>query len=147
AGSRSSILEEFKRHGNAVLLGTNSFWEGVDIQGESLSLLILFKIPFQVPSEPIVEAFIDKLERENKDSFMHYMLPNALLKLRQGFGRLIRSRSDRGIVLIMDSRVSNKRYGEYFKQVLPTACVETKDEMALISGITRFFNSPGGGKH
>ncbi|MDP2172649.1 MAG: ATP-dependent DNA helicase, partial [Candidatus Cloacimonadaceae bacterium] len=147
AGSRSSILEEFKRHGNAVLLGTNSFWEGVDIQGESLSLLILFKIPFQVPSEPIVEAFIDKLERENKDSFMHYMLPNALLKLRQGFGRLIRSRRDRGIVLIMDSRVSNKRYGEYFKQVLPTACVETKNELELISGIARFFNAPPGGGH
>ncbi|MGC9362386.1 MAG: ATP-dependent DNA helicase, partial [Candidatus Syntrophosphaera sp.] len=113
--NRSTILEEFKSHKNAVLLGTNSFWEGVDIQGESLSLLILFKLPFQVPSEPIVEAYIDKLEREDKDSFMHYMLPNALLRLRQGFGRLIRSKADRGVVLIMDSRVSRKRYGHYFK--------------------------------
>jgi ATP-dependent DNA helicase DinG len=139
AGSRSSILEQFKEHTNAVLLGTNSFWEGVDVQGESLSLLILFKLPFLVPSEPIVEAYIDKLERENKPSFMHYMLPNALLRLRQGFGRLIRSKSDRGVVLIMDSRVSNKQYGEYFKQVLPTTCTESRNELELISGISSFF--------
>lgn len=139
-GSRSSILEEFKTHKNAVLLGTNSFWEGVDIRGESLSLLILFKLPFQVPSEPVVEALIDKLDRENKDSFMHFMLPNALLKLRQGFGRLIRSKTDRGIVLIMDSRVSNKKYGEYFKQVLPAKCLEMRSELDLISEISRFFN-------
>ncbi|MBW6514679.1 MAG: DEAD/DEAH box helicase family protein [Candidatus Syntrophosphaera sp.] len=140
ASSRSSMLEEFKRNKNAVLLGTNSFWEGVDIQGDSLSLLILFKLPFQVPSEPVVEALIDKLDRENKDSFMHFMLPNALLKLRQGFGRLIRSKTDRGIVLIMDSRVSNKRYGEYFKQVLPAKCLEMKSELELLSEVSRFFN-------
>lgn len=140
AASRTSMLEEFKRHKNAVLLGTNSFWEGVDIQGDSLSLLILFKLPFLVPSEPIVEALIDKLDREHKDSFMHYMLPNALLKLRQGFGRLIRSKSDHGIVLIMDSRVSNKKYGEYFKQVLPAKCLEMKSEVELLSEVGRFFN-------
>jgi len=139
AGSRTSILEQFKEHSNAVLLGTSSFWEGVDVQGDSLSLLILFKLPFLVPSEPIVEAYIDKLERDNKPSFMHYMLPNALLRLRQGFGRLIRSRSDRGVVLIMDSRVTNKQYGEYFKQVLPTTCQESRNELELISGISAFF--------
>lgn len=138
-GTRTSILEEFKLHQNAVLLGTSSFWEGVDVQGESLSLLILFKLPFLVPSEPIVEAYIDKLERAGKDSFMHYMLPNALLRLRQGFGRLIRSKSDRGIVLIMDSRVSNKRYGEFFKQVLPTHSLELRSELELISQISAFF--------
>jgi ATP-dependent DNA helicase DinG len=138
--SRSSMLEEFKSYKNAVLLGTNSFWEGVDIQGDSLSMLILFKLPFQVPSEPIVEALIDKLEAEQKDSFMHYMLPNALLKLRQGFGRLIRSKEDRGIVLIMDSRVSNKRYGKYFKEVLPAKCLEMQSELELLNEVIRFFN-------
>ncbi|MCB5277092.1 MAG: helicase C-terminal domain-containing protein [Candidatus Cloacimonadaceae bacterium] len=138
--SRSSILEEFKKAQNAVLLGTSSFWEGVDVQGESLSLLILYKIPFQVPSEPLVEAYIDKLEREDKDSFMHYMLPNALLKIRQGFGRLIRSKNDRGIVLIMDSRVSRKRYGTYFKEILPGKHLELKDELQLMDEITRFFS-------
>lgn len=138
--SRASMLEEFRKHKNAVLLGTNSFWEGVDIQGESLSLLILFKLPFQVPSEPVVESLIEKLDRESKDSFMHYMLPNALLKLRQGFGRLIRSKMDRGIVLIMDSRVTNKAYGQYFKQVLPAKCLEIKSELELINEISSFFN-------
>ncbi|MBM4404262.1 MAG: DEAD/DEAH box helicase [Candidatus Cloacimonetes bacterium] len=139
-GGRSAILKEFKRLGNAVLLGTNSFWEGIDVQGESLSLLILFKLPFQVPSEPVVEAYIDKLDRENLDSFMHFMLPNALLKLRQGFGRLIRSKTDTGIVLILDSRVSTKKYGTYFKQILPTKCIELKDEYQLLSEVTNFFN-------
>lgn len=139
-GSRSAMLNEFRKHDNAVLLGTSSFWEGVDIQGESLSLLILFKLPFLVPSEPIVEAYIDKLERENHDSFMHYMLPNALLRLRQGFGRLIRSKSDSGVVLIMDSRVTHKYYGQYFKQVLPTKCLDLKNELALVSEISSFFN-------
>ncbi len=139
-GSRSSILDDFKRYKNAVLLGTSSFWEGVDVQGDSLSLLILYKIPFQVPSEPVVEALIDKLERENKDSFMHFMLPNALLRIRQGFGRLIRSKTDRGIVLIMDSRVSKKRYGEYFKQILPGRCIELQNEQQLVSEVGRFFN-------
>lgn len=139
-GSPTSILDDFKKSKNAVLLGTSSFWEGVDIQGESLSLLILYKIPFQVPSEPLVEALIEKLERENKDSFMHFMLPNALLKLRQGFGRLIRSKSDRGVVLIMDSRVSRKRYGDYFKQILPGPCIELRDEQQLVSEVGRFFN-------
>nr|MDK2851467.1 ATP-dependent helicase DinG [Candidatus Cloacimonadota bacterium] len=139
-GSRSSILDEFKKVNNAVLLGTSSFWEGVDVQGDSLSLLILYKIPFQVPSEPLVEAYIDKLNREQKDSFMHYMLPNALLRIRQGFGRLIRSKTDRGIVLIMDSRVSRKRYGSYFKQILPGKHIELRDEIQMINEITRFFS-------
>ncbi len=138
--SRNSILDEFKKAHNAVLLGTSSFWEGVDVQGDSLSLLILYKIPFQVPSEPLVEAYIDKLEREQKDSFMHYMLPNALLRIRQGFGRLIRSKTDRGIVLIMDSRVSHKRYGSYFKQILPGKHVELRDEIQLIDEVSRFFS-------
>ncbi|MEF3695430.1 MAG: helicase C-terminal domain-containing protein [Candidatus Cloacimonadota bacterium] len=139
--SRSSILSEFKQMDNAVLLGTSSFWEGVDIQGKSLSLLILYKLPFLVPSEPVVEAYIDKLEQEQKDSFMHYMLPNALLKLRQGFGRLIRSKSDTGIVLIMDSRVSSKKYGSYFKEVLPCQSREFKSEQQLFSEIAAFFKN------
>ncbi len=119
--SRSVILNEFKIDGKAVLLGTNSFWEGVDIPGDSLSLLILYKLPFQVPSEPIIEAYYDKLKRENKDPFMYATLPNAMLKLRQGFGRLIRNHNDKGIVLILDSRIIHKKYGAYFKEIIPTS--------------------------
>lgn len=120
SSSRSSILHQFKDDGKAVLLGTSSFWEGIDVQGESLSLLIVYKLPFQVPTDPIVEAYIEKLESEGKDSFMHYMMPTALLKLRQGYGRLIRSKTDKGIMVILDNRVITKRYGQYFIEILPT---------------------------
>jgi len=137
--SRSAILNEFREHGCGVLLGTSSFWEGIDVQGESLSLLVIYKLPFQVPSEPIVEAYIEKIEKEGKNSFMSYILPNALLKLRQGFGRLIRSKTDRGVVLIMDNRVETKQYGVYFKEVLPTKCHEMKDILQLENAVAKFF--------
>jgi ATP-dependent DNA helicase DinG len=137
--SRSAILNEFREHGSGVLLGTNSFWEGIDVQGESLSLLIIYKLPFQVPTEPIVEAYIEKIEREGKNSFMNYILPNALLKLRQGFGRLIRSKTDRGIVLILDNRVVTKQYGVYFKEVLPTKCHEITNILELENAVIKFF--------
>ncbi len=138
-GSRSALLDEFKKHNNAVLLGTSSFWEGIDVQGESLSLLILFKLPFQVPTEPIVEAYIEKLEVEKKDSFMHYILPNALLRLRQGFGRLIRSKTDKGVVVIIDPRVTTKRYGHYFQEVLPATSIIMDDPVQMQSNIIDFF--------
>ncbi len=137
--SRSALLDEFKKYNNAVLLGTSSFWEGVDVQGESLSLLILFKLPFQVPTEPIVEAYIEKLDNENKNSFMHYMLPNALLRLRQGFGRLIRSKSDKGVVIIIDPRVATKKYGHYFQEVLPVSGIVINDPLQLQSSVIEFF--------
>lgn len=137
--SRSALLDEFKKHNNAVLLGTSSFWEGIDVQGESLSLLILFKLPFQVPTEPIVEAYIEKLDSENKNSFMHYMLPNALLRLRQGFGRLIRSKTDNGVVIIIDPRVATKKYGHYFQEVLPSTSVIIKDPLEMQSSVIEFF--------
>lgn len=137
--SRSALLDEFKKHNNAVLLGTSSFWEGIDVQGESLSLLILFKLPFQVPTEPIVEAYIEKLESDRKDSFMHYILPNALLRLRQGFGRLIRSKTDKGVVVIIDPRVSTKRYGHYFQEVLPATSIVMEDPLQMQSDVIDFF--------
>jgi predicted DnaQ family exonuclease/DinG family helicase len=128
---RSAMLQEFKDNKKAVLFGTNSFWEGIDIPGEALSLLILYKLPFQVPSEPVIEAYLEKLESEGKNSFMHFMMPNALLKYRQGFGRLIRNKTDTGIVLVLDSRIRTKRYGEYFKKIVPanTKIYETNIEI------------------
>ncbi|MBM4400040.1 MAG: DNA polymerase III subunit epsilon, partial [Candidatus Cloacimonetes bacterium] len=137
--SRTALLDEFRKHNNAVLLGTSSFWEGIDVQGESLSLLILFKLPFQVPSEPIVEALIEKLEKEHKDSFMHYILPNALLRLRQGFGRLIRSKTDSGVVIIIDPRVTTKGYGHYFQEVLPASSIVVSDPFQLQTEVLEFF--------
>lgn len=133
--SRSEMLNEFRKKKNAVLLGTNSFWEGVDIPGESLSILVLYKLPFMVPSEPIVEAYLEKLQSENKNPFMNYMLPNALLRYKQGFGRLIRTNKDKGIVLVLDSRISNKEYGRYFIETIPAETIIAKTPGEVIEQI------------
>ncbi len=137
--SRSAMLKEFRKHRNSVLLGTNSFWEGVDVPGESLELLILFKLPFMVPSEPIVEAFLEKMEAEGKNSFMHFMLPNALLKYKQGFGRLIRHKTDRGIVLVLDNRIQSKKYGKYFIDTVPAKTVISQSYIEIEDHLTEWF--------
>lgn len=113
--SASSLLETFRKTEKAVLLGTRSFWEGVDIQGEALSVVVIVKLPFDVPSDPIIAARAESFE----NSFAQYSLPEAILKFRQGFGRLIRSKTDRGIVVIMDSRMMTKRYGADFLNSIP----------------------------
>lgn len=137
SGSRNSILRQFIEKRDAVLLGTSSFWEGVDVQGESLSLLVLYKLPFQVPTDPIVEAYLEKLDNEGKNSFMHYSLPNALLKMRQGIGRLIRSKTDQGVILILDNRISTKYYGKYFQEITPTKINNTKNPTETIDLICK----------
>ncbi|MBI3163787.1 MAG: DEAD/DEAH box helicase family protein [Chloroflexi bacterium] len=113
--SPTALLESFKTTDRAVLLGTRSFWEGVDVPGDSLSALFLTKLPFEVPSDPIISARSELYE----DSFNQYYLPEAILKFRQGFGRLIRTASDRGIVAILDRRVLTKQYGRMFLESLP----------------------------
>ena len=137
SSGRSNILNQFIHDGKAVLLGTNSFWEGVDVQGESLELLILHKLPFQPPTEPVVEALHEKLDKEGKNAFMHYTLPVALLRMRQGIGRLIRSKTDRGVILILDNRISTKHYGSYFKEIIPTKIYSTKNPTETIDAITK----------
>jgi ATP-dependent DNA helicase DinG len=120
-GSRDTILRRFREAGNAVLLGTDSFWEGVDVPGRALRTLVLTKLPFKVPSEPITAARLERLAEQGQDGFMHYLLPHAALKLKQGFGRLIRSRSDVGVVVLLDRRVLTKRYGRLVLDGLPRA--------------------------
>ena len=137
--SRTMMMSEFKNKKNAVMLGTSSFWEGVDIPGESLSLLILYKLPFMVPTDPIVEAQIEKLDAEEKNSFMHYMVPTALLKYRQGFGRLIRNKTDKGVVLVLDSRIHTKKYGQYFKEIIPAKTKTAMNDSELYDHIARWF--------
>jgi ATP-dependent DNA helicase DinG len=118
---RHRLLERFVATGRGVLLGTSSFWEGVDVPGDPLRGLLLHKIPFRVPTEPITAARMEALELQGLDPFQHFMLPHAALRLKQGFGRLIRSRSDRGAVLILDDRLVTKRYGRYLRDSLPPA--------------------------
>lgn len=116
---RSTLLENFKTSASGVLLGTKSFWEGVDVPGEALSVLVIVKLPFDVPTDPIIAARSETFERP----FNEYNLPEAILKFRQGFGRLIRSRSDRGVVVVLDRRLLTKQYGRMFLDSLPACTV------------------------
>ena len=118
---RDHLLRRFREAGSAVLLGTDSFWEGVDVPGRALRALILAKLPFKVPSEPLTAARLERLADKGVDGFTHYLIPHAALKLKQGFGRLIRSRSDVGAVLLLDRRVVTKRYGPMLLEGLPGA--------------------------
>ncbi len=119
--NRDVLLRRFREAGNAILLGTDSFWEGVDVPGRALRTLVLTKLPFKVPSEPVTSARLERLAEQGQDGFMHYLLPHAALKLKQGFGRLIRSRQDAGVVVLLDSRVVTKRYGPLVLGGLPRA--------------------------
>ena len=120
-GQRDHLLRRFREAGSGVLLGTDSFWEGVDVPGRALRVLILAKLPFKVPTEPLTAARLERLEARGLNSFAHYLVPNAALKLKQGFGRLIRSREDVGAVVLLDRRVVTKRYGTTILEGLPPA--------------------------
>jgi len=117
--SRSELLERFRKLGNAVLVGSQSFWEGVDVRGEALSVVIIDKLPFAPPDDPVLAARIDKMNAEGKNAFMEYQLPYAVLTLKQGAGRLIRDESDRGVLMICDPRLISKPYGKRIWQSLP----------------------------
>ncbi len=120
-GQRDQLLRRFRDAGSAILLGTDSFWEGVDVPGRALRVLILAKLPFKVPTEPLTAARLERLTEAGVDGFTHYLVPLAALKLKQGFGRLIRTKSDVGAVVLLDRRVLTKRYGTTMLEGLPPA--------------------------
>ena len=117
--SRSNMIKIFREDINSVIFGTTSFWMGVDVPGEALSNVIITKLPFSVPTEPIIEARLDKIKENGGNPFMEYSLPEAVLKFKQGIGRLIRSKKDNGILVILDNRVITKRYGKAFLDSIP----------------------------
>ena len=118
-GSRSELLTRFRDHGNAVLLGSQSFWEGVDVRGEALSLVVIDKLPFAPPDDPVLAARIAQITRQGRNAFMEYQLPRAIINLKQGAGRLIRDETDRGVLMICDPRIITKHYGKRIWQSLP----------------------------
>ncbi len=133
---KNMLLERFRSTPSAVLFATASFWQGVDVQGEALSCVVIDKLPFAVPSDPVVAARMQYLEDQGRNAFEEYSIPQAIILLKQGLGRLIRSKQDRGILSILDSRILTKSYGKHFLKSLPK-CPITDN----IEGLSNFFNS------
>lgn len=138
-GARSQLLDRFRALGNAVLVASQSFWEGVDVRGEALSLVIIDKLPFSPPDDPVLAARIDELNRQGKNAFMEHQLPHAVITLKQGAGRLIRDANDRGVLMICDPRLVEKAYGRRIWQSLPP--MKRSRELAEVEG---FFALPAG---
>jgi ATP-dependent DNA helicase DinG len=142
--SRDSLLERFRATNGSVLLGTASFWEGVDVPGDALRGLVIAKLPFKVPTEPLTAAHCEAIEAAGGDAFAEYMLPHAALRLKQGFGRLIRTSTDSGVVVIADSRVIRMGYGRELLRVLPPAKRIVGRWMELRDEIRRFYGRDPG---
>lgn len=137
--NRHHLLARFRKEPNAVLFGTDSFWEGVDVQGKALELVVITRLPFRVPTEPILEARAEHIAAGGGDPFMDYTVPQAVIKFKQGFGRLIRSRDDRGAVLILDSRVLSKNYGRFFLKSLPPVSLVAGKSDDVFGRMAGFF--------
>ncbi|MFH1854734.1 MAG: helicase C-terminal domain-containing protein [Candidatus Omnitrophota bacterium] len=116
---RSKMLSSFKKEKGSVLFGVDSFWQGIDVQGKALSNVIITKLPFAVPDHPVIEARIEEIQKRGGDAFLEYNLPEAILRFKQGFGRLVRSKQDTGIIAVLDSRIINKFYGRHFLNSIP----------------------------
>lgn len=133
---RTQLINMYINGRNPVLFGTDSFWEGVDIKGKQLSSVIIVKIPFKVPSDPVTEAIIEHITAQGKNSFTEYQVPEAVIKFKQGIGRLIRSKSDSGKITILDNRIINKKYGRYFIESIPTKNINVIGKTAILKDIT-----------
>ncbi len=127
---RTALLKRFKRCETSVLFGTDSFWQGVDVPGEALSNVIIVRLPFAVPNSPLVAGRLEQIREKGGNPFYEYQLPSAILKFKQGFGRLIRSKSDTGIVVVLDNRVVNRSYGAKFLEAIPKCKIKIVSETA-----------------
>ncbi len=137
---RHALLEQFKKRVGSVLFATDSFWEGVDVPGDALRCVIIAKLPFPVPSEPLYEANAEALEKEGKDPFTQYAIPLAVIKFKQGFGRLLRTKKDRGCVLCLDPRLVKKNYGKFFLNSLPPAATFFAPRDKVLAEMERFYS-------
>lgn len=142
--NRHRLLKRFAEEEASILFGTDSFWEGVDVPGRSLEQVIIARLPFRVPTEPVLEARAEAIERQGGDPFMEYTVPQAVIRFKQGFGRLIRHRNDRGVVLILDSRVVKRGYGRMFLRSLPPARRISGSCNEVLAAIDNFFRQGTG---
>ncbi|WP_326998780.1 helicase C-terminal domain-containing protein [Cohnella kolymensis] len=141
-GSRSRLTQQFMNQPASVLLGTSSFWEGVDFPGDTLTCLAIVRLPFQPPNHPVVEAKSEKLQAEKKNPFMKLSLPQAVIRFKQGFGRLVRTATDRGIVILYDTRVIDTSYGKYFLYSLPGPKMEHLPTASMAARVHDWLNQP-----
>jgi Rad3-related DNA helicase/DNA polymerase III epsilon subunit-like protein len=142
-GSRSSLKDRFGRSKEAILLGADSFWEGIDLPGEALECLVITKLPFPVPTDPVIQAQAERVEAVGRNGFEHYMLPKAVLKLRQGIGRLIRTRDDKGVAVVLDGRLLTARYGRVFLESLAVKPVLARTEDELVALLASWKTKAG----
>jgi ATP-dependent DNA helicase DinG len=138
-GSRSRLTQQFIKQPASVLLGTSSFWEGIDLPGDALTCLAIVRLPFQPPNHPVAEAKSEKLQAENKSPFMKLSLPQAVIKFKQGFGRLVRTTTDKGIVILYDTRVIDTNYGKYFLYSLPGPKMEHLPTAAMAARVSEWL--------
>ncbi|WP_010273783.1 ATP-dependent DNA helicase DinG [Paenibacillus senegalensis] len=141
--NRSKLTKSFQENGAAVLLGTNSFWEGVDIPGEALTCLAIVRLPFQPPNHPVSEAKMDELKKNNQNPFMKLSVPQAVIRFKQGFGRLVRRASDKGIVILYDTRVIETQYGKHFLYSLPGPKIEHMSTQQMVPRIKQWMEEQG----
>jgi len=139
AEPRDKLINKFKELRNSALFATDSFWEGIDVAGDSLKLVVIMRLPFKVPTDPIFEARTEYLDNQGINSFLEYSVPHAVIKFKQGFGRLIRSKSDRGVVVVLDKRIINKSYGKYFISSLPDCDTVIGNMRDVLNKIKLFF--------
>jgi ATP-dependent DNA helicase DinG len=140
---RDRLLRLFRDNESSVLFGTDSFWQGVDVTGPALSNVVITRLPFDVPDEPIVQARMEAVESEGRSAFSQFMLPRAVLKLKQGFGRLVRSTSDWGVVVLLDGRLLSRSYGKRFLNSLPPATMLTGTLEEICDQLAEFFTVRG----
>jgi Rad3-related DNA helicase len=141
SGSRTNIINQFREYKNSVLFGTDSFWEGVDVPGDALELLLITKLPFDVPSEPLIAARMEEIKKSGGNPFFEYSVPEAIIKFRQGFGRLIRHKNDYGVVVVCDNRLSRMQYGMQFLNSLPVEAKIYNDKDMMFSELKDWFLS------
>lgn len=142
-GSKQGITRRFRQHPHGILLATGSFWEGIDLPGRQLEVLIITRLPFSVPTEPVFAAQAERAAHAGRDPFLDLALPLAVLRFRQGIGRLIRTESDAGMVIITDTRISQRRYGAAFRESLPVPMISADTPAAIVRRLTQQFSQDG----